>query len=239
MGLRFTSASSQYMVNSAPPITTLPVRFWGWAYTTTVGAGNASIFTFNSATANFSLYRKVTQYGTFGGAEAVGGTVVVGQWFFWVFRLISATSRRVTILSTAGDITEITTTTNTSITAANWTLGVTNIGSVGTDFWDGGMAEFGAANIDIVPGGGVMDNTLLTQLAFQGPLTIPHIAAALDLYVPFISQTRIGIETPSEGYWGDRGRSTWTAPNGLQLGPHPPIYGNFPRRQYGRQIVPF
>lgn len=245
MGIYLEPTLSQYLQLSSPPFTAPPFSIWGWAYVADLAGGDSfgdrAYFTWNAAASNFALYRLPTPaYAMWGGtSEASGGVPAIGRWFFWVWRYIATNNKRLSIFGEAGDITHLASTNTTAVVATNLNLGVTNAGSVGTDFWWGGMAEIGLTNTDIMPGGGVMDNTLLRQLAYYGPFSIGHIAASIGMYMPLNSQTGLGIETPAEGSWGSRGRMTWTAPNGYELGPHPPMLGNYSRKQMARIITPF
>lgn len=82
------------------------------------------------------------------------------------------------------------------------------------------IAEFWCTNTDIQADGGQLDNTFLSQLAFGGPFSVPHVASAVVEYRSF--RVHPSLNDPYETY-SDYGGQTWTNNGAATTGPHPPL----------------
>jgi hypothetical protein len=91
-------------------------------------------------------------------------------------------------------------------------------------------AEFWYANDDVWPGGGAIDAAFLRYLAFNGPWSIPRLAAMVQEYRPLIQSLSSDVDRGGEN-WAARGVPSWQNINGVTLAPHPPLAPGY-RRPY-------
>src|SRR4051812_29986594 len=105
------SSSAQSIDNSAPPIATYPFTVGLWAFTTGSGLGTYFALANNSNTTdyffagqnagnNFSLITSTAA----GNVSANVTTLVASTWNFCLYRFISATNRRISVLDATGRV---------------------------------------------------------------------------------------------------------------------------------------
>jgi hypothetical protein len=237
-----TFSGSPRLSVASPPFTALPISFGMWVKTFTIAAGNAALFSWYNDTANnsYGAYREGSAMTVWGGAVSTNVlTMVVGRWYYIVGRFITSSSKRLSALDELGAMVNIQNTDVTAFAAQHWDLG--NEGPVGAvvNYLSGNMAEFWMTDTDIQPGGAALDNSMLRQLAYYGPFSIPLVRSNLVHYRSFRSVTDDGIEKPSEVFHGKYGRLSWGMTTGLTTGGHPPIYGGYEPGRRSRRVIPF
>lgn len=231
MGALFTAASTQYLVNSAPAVTTMPFTVGMWFYNSA-----ATLRTLWSlcATANTTNGYRIdnnggtpagitaTSYGSATGTATATPTQGVGaiKWGFCVCRFISASSRRVSAINHLSEIGHGTNITASTVTSpAQMFIGAKGGSSIAQP-WDGFLAEFWMTNTDIQPDGLQLSNETLRQLAYRGPFSIPSVRSSLVDYRSM--RQGIGSETDisSDYFYGSTIRPTWVNTNGVLRGRH-------------------
>lgn len=232
MGAFFASASSQKLINSATPITAMPLSVGFWVYPTTTGtlrsfwslcdtAGATNYLTLAQSSAN-SWRLATTDDATPLGAGI--GTVTANQWAYVVGRFISATNKRYSVLQYDGSIVQgQITTSDTPIGLDTMALGCLNH-STPTNFFDGLLAEFWWANIDVQADGGVIQEHILRKLAYEGPYAFSHIQNNLVEYHSF--RGHLGSDTfenDSDDFAVIPLLESLVNTNGVTIGPHPPL----------------
>jgi len=231
MSASFSSASSQGLVLSSAPISGFPISVAMWIYPTTTGSekhywryGNSA-----SATAGVDLgqssgnkWQMAGDDGsTFDRAEV--GTVTANQWAFVVGRFLAANERYMSVLEYNGPVSAVSSTVNKTF-SGNWMSVGRRNGTAAASFWDGSIAEFWYTNVDIQPGGGALQESVLRQLAFGGPFSLPHIAKDIVEYHSFRRGLSSDEDVVGEVYFGAAGRQAWVdSTNAGTLGPHPPL----------------
>lgn len=239
MSASFASASSQELVNTAPGfVGAYPFTVGFWVYPTTTGtsrtvwslsdtAGSSNLFRFTQGTTRWQL----TAASTAGGSATAQNAVapVANQWMFVLLRFISATNRRMALLrnGTVSDHSQNT----TSITPAGidaMAIGCNHDNSP-DGFFDGSVAEFFLCDSDIQADGAQLQDSMLRQLAMQGPFSLPHIRRNIVEYRSFRSRGLDSRSDDSEEVYHRETRQVWTNTNTVQLGPHPPAAENWHR----------
>ncbi len=230
MAAFFASASSQKLLNSVAPITAIPFTVGIWVFPTTAGTNRAFWSLADTGTTNNFFSIEETAVSTWslscaaGGSSAVMtslGTVTANQWAFIIARAIGAANRRLSVLQFDGSIgagQETTSLTPAGIDAL--ALGCRNVSTPST-FMDGSVANYWLTNTDIQLDGGALDATLLRQLAFGGPFSVPSVARDLIEYRSLRKSTikdQIG-----EVYYSQFGVQTWTDTGGVILAADPLI----------------
>lgn len=189
MSFRFAAASSQRFLNDANnPYTTVPFTIGCWVRPADV-TGTKTVWCIVNTGATNSYWRLDRNAGTaWNFSAAAGGTAatassgvpVTNAWAFILCRAISATNRRIHVLQTdTGTISNAQNTTSrapTSISAM--ALGTFN-GSTISQYWDGDIAEFWHAGVDIWPDGTAMPDHLFRSIACRGPLAWRYLAKNL------------------------------------------------------------
>jgi hypothetical protein len=202
MGILFPTPS--LMSNSTPPVTVLPQTFAGWVMPTSTAASSTDVFKYHGTSLDNQIYRKTANWSIWGGSlETFGGTVTIGQWHFWLYRLISTTSRRCHILQPNGVVTTLINTDTSSFAPISYLLGGTGQPQFIAEFWH--------ADVDVYSGSTVTNDTdsLTVFLAMNGPFAFPYALANLIEYksLRILAQG----ETPAfpEGYYGRFGKQNW------------------------------
>lgn len=231
MSAFFVSTSSQLLANAAAPVTAVPfsVGFWfnmsangaievDWALSDTAGASNGfNLFKFNDDKMTIGAFN--------GGSDFVATATAItgGVWNYCVGRFISATNRRISIMHGSGLIEHGQGT--ASITPAGIdtvSLGATRA-STDADFMNGRLAEYWMTNSDIQVDNAQLQTSLMRQLAYGGPFSVPHIAANI---VDYQSLRVAGASDRNQGtevYPGGKGRQVWTNVNAVTTAAHPPL----------------
>lgn len=238
MAVSFASASSQYLANSAAPVTAVPFTVGMWIRDTTSASDEVFWSLTDTAAADdgWSLFKGTDngiRLGCYRGAtyaEAVGPTLVSGQWTFVLGRMISATNRRLAVLQPTG-VTSAQSTTSCTPTGID-SIGIgCELQSSAINFFNGSVAEYWMANIDVHRGGGAIPNTYMYQLAYGGPFSVPFIERNLVDYRSFRQSITSDQDHGQDYYLGGQRpvRQVWTNVNGATLGPHPPLPGYYER----------
>jgi hypothetical protein len=232
MSAEFAAASSQSITTLNPPVTAMPftVGMWIMPLTTVNGvfwmlcqASGAS-----SSTNNFRIQQitSAIRVSANGDSLNISGTLTVGTWSFVVVRFISATNRYGAHLFTEGNIAHAQRTTSITPTSLDKMGFGGLINAAPGTYLSGRVGEFWITNTDIQPDGGQLDDNLMRQLAYGGPFSVPHVAAAIQEYRPFRAALTTDKETGDE-YYRPAGQATWTNNNGVLLAPHPPLPGTY------------
>lgn len=100
-------------------------------------------------------------------------------------------------------------------------LGALNGNSGVTNPWTGDLAEYWWTNTDIFPAG-ALSLSLMRQLAFEGPFSIPYIGNKVQEYRSF----RGGFPS-ADIYSGPIGQQNWANNNGAISGLSPPLYRSY------------
>lgn len=240
MGLLFASASSQYLtLVPSPPVTAVPFTIAAWMRPTTVAGPNAEycIGMSNSGSDNsfhyiirradtgagfkWAAYSEDT--GALSGISAKAGTPTAGQWDFVVGRFVGSSSRWCDVLAgTGGTDHGQSTTTNTPAGINNQSLGSILFLTGGAQaFFDGNVAEFWMTDSDVQGEDAALSDSLLRQLAYGGPFSVPHVASRLVMYRSF----RDGVtgSNLTSAYAKRYGDMQWSATNSPIVSIHPPL----------------
>lgn len=235
--------SSAKLTVTSPPFTALPLSFGCWVKTTTVAAGNAVILSLwnNTSSASYGIYRESATMTIWGGATSTSivATMVANRWYYVVFRFIATANKRLSVVDELGVLSAGQNVDTTVTAIQNWDVGWEGLTASPVNFWSGNMAEFWITDTDIQPGGGVLDNATLRQLAYYGPFSVPLVRNNLVHYRSFRSVTDDRSETPSEVFHGKYGRISWGITSGLTSGGPPPIYGGYESGRRSRRVIPF
>lgn len=229
MAASFISASSQRLTNSASPITVVPFTVGCWFQTDNTATQGVWSITDTGTSANYFYLRKIIgqlqlRCAAGAGAASVGvGTLVSNAWFFTLTRCISATNRRLSILNSDGSAAHGQETTSMTPTGIDTiAIGCLNI-NIPQDFLGGQVAEFWYTNTDIQADGIQTQDALLRQLAYGGPLSVPHIAKDIIEYRSFRKYQASDGDELSEVYSGSFGPQTWANVNGVTNSAHPSL----------------
>src|SRR5882757_96238 len=230
MSASFVTASNQRLFNAATPITGYPCSVGLWVRPTATGVASRIFQIADSASTNsFSL--EVNTSNQFE-IECNGGTSIAivttptftsGNWYYLVGRFISATNRRLVVLSFDGAIGSISSVVNTTPTGLiNMALGG-DARTTAVNWFTGNVAEWWITNTDIQPDGTALSNQTLAKLAYNGPFSVPIVANNLVDYRPL--RYELGSEEDSglDYYQGRLGRKNWVNTNGVTVGPHTPL----------------
>lgn len=246
MSALFTAASSHYLHNDASPITAVPFTAACWFRSTTVAAGAARIFTFtDTASTNnrFAISRDTNDL-TFsaqaGGTEAiatVANLVAANQWSFIVARGISATNRRIAQLAHTGAAGHAQNTTSRAPGSVDRVALGSSAHSSPGNFFDGLIGEFWYTNTDIQADGAQLQDSLLRQLAWGGPFSVPHIAKDIIEYRSFRHGLVTDDDVHGDIHFGAKGLQRWTNTNGVARGPHPPLPYGYVKPTVNRQFA--
>jgi hypothetical protein len=240
MSAGFVVANSQYLNNSAQPLVSTGYTFavGVWCRLRAVSATFQTIFAISdTATANNYFAVRVSDLEVIQLAAAGGGSasnansansMTVGAWYFILARAIASDLRRLHILRADGFAEDAQVTTSRSPTGLDTsTIGALNLSTGVTNFWGGEIAELWYTRTDIQNDTGVLSASLVRQLAYGGPFSVPHIAKDILEYRSFrkVIESDQDEAVGDEVYWGDAGRQVWTNTNGVTRGPHPPLPG--------------
>lgn len=234
MSAMFTRASSQYLLNSSPPVTAYPITVGMWVNMLSVSAVLNTLVSFVDTGSTTNFFRldisstEVPQIGysdtASGFSAANGSAMTAGTWHFLLGRFISTSTARLSQLTPAGNIVNAATSaTRTPAGIDSISIGRNQTSSPDTPC-DALIAEFWYTNIDVQPDGGVSNGDLVRQLAYGGPFSMPHVAASLIEYRSFRKSLASDSDESAECYQGSAtGQQIWTNNNGATVGPHPPL----------------
>jgi hypothetical protein len=251
MSSDFLASSSQCINNDTSPIsgTVYPFTIGCWFNPRSLpGGDNAMIFpvNYNSGSNYINIATTTAGSGTvyFDVNDGSGDNylysttpLIFGSWHFAMFRGISATNRRITILLPGGVID------NTQSTVSKAPSGIDKliIGAAGFSTapliipYDGRVAEFWCTNTDVQPDGAATSNALTQQLAYGGPFSVPHIASSIADYRSFRKHPT--NDEVGETAWGGKGKQTWTNTNGVTIAPHPPLSSSYVRPGQTKRVL--
>lgn len=225
MAASFASASSQFLINSAPAFTDVPFTVGMWVRPSTIGAVRAcfSMGDNNVSLSNYCFLGQTAADNWRIAAVVAGATgqtntgiVVANKYVFLIGRFISAVNRRIAVLNPDGSAVHGQNVTSKILTGIdNMTIGATVTSTV-DNLFDGSISEFWYTNTDIQPDGAQLNDALLRQLAYGGPFSVSSIVKDIIEY----RSMRI---YPGDGDVYQRRSFTWNNTNGVTTDSHPPL----------------
>lgn len=239
MGARFANASSQYLINSSPPVVQFPMAVAMWVNFDAVATTRNLWSLADPAVANH-FYSLDTDTSGFNIAAAAGGptntasiavvpTTGASNWFFVLLRIIDFNNRRLELLSPTGAASSVGSGTGRTAICTTAYIGARG-GSTILNYFDGTIGEYWLTSGDVVSNPALMDVADLRQLARAGPWSFPHLAQSVVDYRSF----RNGIDSDEDyglDYFnGPKGRQNWVNTNGVIRGANPPLNDGVYRR---------
>lgn len=229
MALSFVAANSQYLQCNPIPVAAFPQTFGAWFNPTTVGTRTAMELGSTLSSSHWCGLAQTTSAWLFE-CSAVGGAgsdavtsiaPVAGRWDYCLIRWISATNRRISVLTSDGTIAHAQSTVSHSPTLDLMNLGASYSSGPGF-YYDGSIAEFMWMAADIQADGAQTDENLLHRLAYQGIYSLPHALPDLISYRSFRSSFSPSPDRPAESGLGRFGRQPWSSIGALptSCGPH-------------------
>lgn len=239
MSASFVSASSQSLSQTTVPITAVPFTVGMWVRPTTTGVTKRFWSLCSTSAALFTTPK--FDIGQTGGdtwfievAEDIVapntdnpavGTVTANVWAFVLGRFITSTNRRLSVLQFDGSSAHVQGT--LSLTPGGpvdvMTVGALNTG-ISSSFFEGQLGEFWYTNTDIQADGAQTQESLLRQLAYGGPFSVPHIAKNIVEYRSLRKAVSSDRDDESEVYFrGPFGKRTWTNVGSTTVSHHPPL----------------
>jgi hypothetical protein len=245
MSAQFLAGSSRYLTQGDARLTTAgPFTVGMWMYVDALPGADQDFCTISATSAQRTWEMTITSAGQLwtgyydGTARGYNGlasnSIIAGTWTYFMMRRIANANKRTCSLR-AGAINHAQETANFAAGALDRiTLAALQYNSAGaTAFYTGRIAEFFYADADVLPGGAVMDENLLRQIAYLGPFSVPHI-------VPMIVEYH-AMRGPSWQMAGDdyqRGAAReWIPTNGPTFSHHPPISSEYIRPGQTRQLL--
>lgn len=235
MSANFVNASSQRLVNSSPGFTDYPFTVGLWVMPVSATAG--AYFTLADTGTNnnqIMVEQSTTQIrisavaGGTSAAATITTTFTANKWHYIVARAISSTNRRIAGVFPAGQTLHAASSTSRAPTSMDTlAIGAYENSSPGI-FFDGMIAELWYTATDIQADGAQLQDSLLRQLAYGGPFSVPHIAKDIIEYRSFKSTLDSKYENWCEVY-SQSAKQNWTNTNGVTIGPHPPLPGSYVR----------
>lgn len=106
--------------------------------------------------------------------------------------------------------------------------------------YSGDIAEYWMTNTDIQPDAAQLQDATLRQLAYNGPFSVPRVAANLVDYRSLRASLGSNQDVQDGGLFdGPYGRQVWVNTNSAKLGPHPPLAPDYSSsRSVARPIAP-
>jgi hypothetical protein len=245
MAMGLVTASSQRLLLAAPATTALPWTIGAWFNPR--GSGTRDIWSSgeSGSLVNYRLPVVVggdVQFayndGTTTSTITLNAVATAGAWHYVVARGISLSNRRASIIATStGTITHgSSTATRLSSTINQMALGF-RANSTPTAYYEGAIAEFFYADVDVQADGLQLDEALLHQLAYRGPFSVPHLAAAI---VEYRSLRGVAFDSANDasGEVYQRGaRRDWVAAGGPTPADHPPLYSGYVRPNQKKRFL--
>lgn len=247
MSALFAAATANYLINSAAPVTATPftVGMWVnmlddtisqtfWGLEDTGGTANYWSLSFTPAD-NVYTYCAAGTVDFYSAASLP----LAGEWFYLLFRAVSATNRRTSLLNAQQG-----TLVHSQSTAAKTPAGVdaVTLGAFKTttasDFSSALIAEYFMTDTDIQPDGTASTDSLVRQLAYSGPFSVAQVGQNVVDYRSLFSNLGSSTDNASNVARGGKGPQTWTNTNAVVLGAHPPLVYNYARpAQMKRKLV--
>jgi hypothetical protein len=229
MSIRCASGQALNNATIVAPAYPFTVGCWYKCFSITAD-GTVWSFTDTATTTNLYLVRQRST-GEFSIVANGGSTNAAGNvsgyssgWVYSLARFISATNRRLSVLDSFGTAVTIQSTTSRTATS----LDNARIGGLlttsATEYLDGMVAEWWYTNTDIQPDGGVLSAQTLRQLAYNGPFSIPSVAAAVVDYRSLKNGCGSNADSGEDYFYGPKGLQTWTSVGSAVAGvDNPPI----------------
>ena len=238
MAVAFASASSQRLTDSAAYITAYPytVAFWFnvpadstepvlWSLTDS--AANQNQWYIQKSTTN-TVYFGSQEAGVFASVQTTG-TIGGNAWNFVLFRAISSTNRRGSVLFSNGSIEHV------QSTSGSTPGGIDSIAigcayfAPANFFTNGRIAEYWITNADIQADGAALFDSTLRQIAYNGPFPMMHLMGSYFHYRSF----RRGLASDQDGlgevFTKGAPNPTLVNVNGATLGAHVPLPRSYVR----------
>lgn len=225
----FNGASS-HISNSSPPITTYPFTVGIWVYQSDTNSGRTYFGLANNGALNNYFYLGSASGPSFqlwaqSGGTSQGANVTTltsSTWNFVLGRFISATNRRISVVNANGAAGHAQGTTNITPSGVNsLSIGRTP-NSTPQFFHNGRLAEFWWADADIQGDNAQTQDSLLRQLAFGGPFSVPDVVNSIIEYHSLRSSLGSESDLGGESYYGKYGKQNWTRAN-TPLAAHCPL----------------
>jgi hypothetical protein len=246
MSAQFLAASSHYITQGTDALLTTagPFTIGLWLHCDNLPGAEVNFMSIGATSAQRVWDITITTAGAiwtgyFNGSAngyqgTTNGTVAAGVWSYFLMRRISNSSKR-TVALRGGNINHTSETSNFAAGALDRiTLAALMYNSAAaTNFFTGRIAEFFYANADIQPGGGVMDESLLRQIAYNGPFSVPHIVPLIAEYHSLRGPT---WQQAGEDYQRGASRS-WVPVNGVTWSHHPPLSSEYVRPGQTRRLL--
>jgi len=222
------NGSSNYLTNTAPAITNYPFTVGCWFRPTSTAAIGA-LWQLGDAATGLNLF--TVEYTTAPAVRVLSvaagvasfidfGTVTANAWQFAVARYISSTNRRCSLLQSNGAAAAGQDTGSSAPSAATSFQIGTRLAA--TQYFTGAIGEFWYTATDIQADGAALDESMLRQLAYGGPFSVPHIAAGVIEYRGFRKFPSSEGDEAGEVYHRSS-RQVWSNTNSVVIGAHPPL----------------
>jgi hypothetical protein len=231
MGVSVASASSQYVQASTVSFTTLPLVVGAWVRLTAVANATRRPWAMTNAAATDtrSLYMSSAELlgiqvvGTGTGTLTTSTAISAAVWHFVVGRFIANNNRRVSVLHGSGLVEHGVNTTNSSQSGLDTEIiGARMVsGAAASDFWNGEIGELFICNADIYDAAADLPDSLVRQLAYGGPFSVPNVAASLFEYRSL--RNNIGSGGGGQDNYCQNGAKFWTPVASPLLSYHPPL----------------
>jgi hypothetical protein len=231
VSVSLVAGSSQYLQASSVGFTTLPLVVGAWVRLTAVANATRRLWAISNtaSTDSRSLYMTnaevlgIQTTGTATGSCTTSTAISAGVWNFVVGRFITNTNRRASVLHGNGLVEHAVNTTNSSQSGLNAEfIGARQIsGAAASDFWNGEVAELFICDADIYDAAADLPDSLVRQLAYGGPFSVPHVAASLFEYRSLRDSLADGCG--AQDNYLRQGVKFWTPTASPLLGVHPPL----------------
>jgi hypothetical protein len=239
----FVSGSSQYLTQASALVTTngpFTVGFWVKINTLPGSDQEMCSISATSAQRTWEMYVKSTgavgagyYNGTaFGYVDTSGNAITAGVWCYYIFRSISTTNRRISVWRPGSIVAAQDTASFSAGALDRISLAMLQYNSgAPTAFCTCQLAEFFYADADVYPGGAAMDASLLSRIAFNGPLSVPHIVPMIVDYHP-LRHPDIEADCYQRG-----GARAWTTGGAPTARDHPPLHGDYVRPRQVKRLL--
>lgn len=250
MSVSLVSASSQYLLNSAPPLpsTAYPFTVGLWVRPTALGGSVRIPWSFGD-TALTNTYigllqrtdntwsLRSSEAGTTNDAVAAASVVVQNAWSFIVLRGLSSINRRIQGVNPDGSVFAASAAGANAPTSLD-AIGLgCRVGSTPSNLFDGQIAEFWYTKTGILGKTGDFENSFVRRLAYGGPFSVSDVAEDILEYRSMRSGLTSG---PGREIYNGGGAKPqlWSNVNGATLGIHPtlPYWYENPRQTRSRMV---
>lgn len=212
--------------NATPAIITYPFTVGVWVYP--ISNANATHFALASSanTTNFFIGGQsaggafLISAGDGSSTSATAGSITLNTWNFCLYRFISTTNRRMSVIQATGAPVHVQSTTSRNPTVDRAALGITP-SSTSQFQYTGRLAEFWWAYGDIQIDNAQTQEPLLWKLAYAGPFSVPSIANNIIEYRS-LRAGRVN-NSPADSYYGRYGYQLWSVSGTVATAPHCPL----------------